>query len=122
MFGLVFETTRGRMIGRPYVGGSTRLTPVCLAAPSGSVVRSFYGRVASGPPKAISGLGVVFGPAVSAPWRQATTRAERFSDAADARARAVLDLSADARNARFGALPLPLVYKTLAFAISLFDD
>ena len=61
-------------------------------------------------------LGVVFGPPTAAVWRPGTP--VRFSDAATARARAVIDL-ADGEGP-LGRLPEVLVHLVLAFAIDLF--
>jgi hypothetical protein len=113
----VLELNSGRMVGRPYVDGSTRMSPVRLEAPRGLAVRGFYGRVAA---DHVSGLGILCGPPAPVAWSPA--RPERFSDLATARAAAVLALAEDPRNLRFGRLPTALVEAILACALSLFDD
>jgi hypothetical protein len=117
LYGLVLELNSGRMVGRPYVDGSTRMSPVRLEAPRGLAVRGFYGRVAA---DHVSGLGILCGPPAPVAWSPA--RPERFSDLATARAAAVLALAEDPRNLRFGRLPTALVEAILACALALFDD
>ena len=126
---LIFGTTAGRstprVTTRRYRSGPQRF----INAPPGSVIRNFYGRVkkhrvGSGDHPLIPHplllleiccLGVVFGPP-TAVWRPGTH--VRFSDAATARARAVIDL-ADG-DGPLGLLPEVLVHLVLAFAIDLF--
>jgi hypothetical protein len=132
--GLLFETTAGRSAPRfktlRYTDGPERF----IEAPPGLAIRNFYGRVrklrasslkrlrmaeADGTEYRlleICCLGVVFGPRTAAVWRPGTP--VRFSDAATARARAVLAL-ADGEGP-IGRLPEVLVHLVLAFAIDLF--
>ena len=127
--GLLFDTTAGRstpdITTRRRQDGPQRF----IGAPPGSVIRNFYGRVkkhrvGSGDHPLIQNplllleiccIGVVFGPP-TAVWRPGTP--VRFSDAATARARAVLAL-ADG-DGPLGRLPEVLVHLVLAFAIDLF--
>ena len=118
----VFATTAGRstprVTTRRYRSGPQRF----INAPPGSEIRNFYGRVkkhriATGLYFEVCCLGVVFGPP-TAVWRPGTP--VRFSDAATARARAVIDL-ADG-DGPLGRLPEVLVHLVLAFAIDLFPD
>jgi len=117
---LLFDTTAGR--STPNFTTSRRLRQDveyrCIEAPPGSAIRNFYGRVKKhcGRYFEVCCLGVVFGPATAAVWRPGTP--VRFSDAATARARAVIDL-ADGEGP-LGRLPEVLVHLVLAFAIDLF--
>ena len=120
---LLFDTTAGRstpdITTRRRQDGPQRF----IQAPSGSVIRNFYGRVKKTRVGIQSPLllleicciGVVYGPP-TAVWRPGTP--VRFSDAATARARAVIDL-ADGEGP-LGRLPEVLVHLVLAFAIDLF--
>jgi len=111
---LHFETTAGRF--RTY--GSVRQLDRIIEAPPGLVIRSFYGRArrdSDGLHVGTYCLGLVYGPP-TAVWRPGTP--VRFSDAATARARAVLAL-ADGEGP-LGRLPEVLVHLVLAFAIDLF--
>ena len=110
-----FETAAGRV--RTY-GREDREPDRIIEAPPGLVIRSFYGRAR----RDLNGLhigtyclGLVFGPP-TAVWRPGTP--VRFSDAATARARAVLAL-ADG-DGPLGRLPEVMVHLVLAFAIDLF--
>ena len=110
-----FETTAGRL--RTY-GREDREPDRIIEAPPGLVIRSFYGRARRNLDGLHIGtycLGLVFGPP-TAVWRPGTP--VRFSDAATARARAVLAL-ADGEGP-LGRLPEVLVHLVLAFAIDLF--
>ena len=119
---LIFGTTAGRSTPnftprRLRQDGPQRF----IQAPPGSAIRNFYGRVkkhriATGLYFEVCCLGVVFGPPTAAVWRPGTP--VRFSDAATARARAVIDL-ADGEGP-LGRLPEVLVHLVLAFAIDLF--
>ena len=126
---LLFDTTAGRstprVTTRRYRSGPERF----IKAPPGLAIRNFYGRVkkhqvSSGDPTKsdicfeVCCIGAVFGPATAAVWRPDTP--VRFSDAATARARAVLAL-ADG-DGPLGRLPEVLVHLVLAFAINLFPD
>ena len=108
----------------------------CEEEGDGRVIRSFYGRVKVCTPtkwsrmqgldqdyKLLCALGVVYGPGQSRWEKYAnywTPRApERFSDAATARANAVLAL-ASADRGPLGSLPEVLDHHVLAFAIPLF--
>ena len=117
--GLLFGTTAGRatpsITTRRRQDGPQRF----IQAPPGSVIRNFYGRVkkhrvATGLFFEVCCLGLVFGPP-TAVWRPGTP--VRFSDAATARARAVLTL-ADGEGP-LGRLPEVMVHLVLAFAIDL---
>ena len=110
-------TTAGReatLKARQYEGHpSSRFT---MEAPPGLVIRSFYGRGRGSTPYVKTcALGVIYGPP-TAVWRPGTP--VRFSDAATARARAVIAL-ADGEGP-LGRLPEMLVHLVLAFAIGLF--
>jgi hypothetical protein len=110
-----FETTAGRF--KTY--GLDRERDRIIEAPPGLVIRSFYGRArrdSDGLHVGTYCLGVVFGPPTAAVWRPGTP--VRFSDAATARARAVLGL-ADG-DGPLGRLPEVIVHLVLAFAIDLF--
>ena len=94
-----------------------------IEAPPGSAIRNFYGRVKKHQIATclyfeVCCLGVVFGPRAAAVWRPGTS--VRFSNAATARARAVIAL-ADG-DGPLGRLPEVLVHLVLAFAINLFPD
>ena len=116
---LLFDTTAGRSTPN---FTSRRLREDeryrTIQAPPGSAIRNFYGRVKKhcGRYFEVCCLGVVFGPRAAAVWRPGTP--VRFSDAATARARAVLTL-ADGEGP-LGRLPEVLVHLVLAFAIDLF--
>ena len=113
---LHFETTAGRS----RTSGMDREGDRIIEAPPGLVIRSFYGRArrdSDGLHVGTYCLGLVFGPP-TAVWRPGTP--VRFSDAATARARAVIDL-ADG-DGPLGRLPEVLVHLVLAFAINLFPD
>ena len=122
--GLLFDTTAGRSTPnftsrRLRQDGPQRF----IEAPPGSAIRNFYGRVkkhriATGLYFEVCCLGFVFGPQTAAVWRPGTS--VRFSDAATARARAIIDL-ADG-DGPLGRLPEVLVHLVLAFAINLFPD
>ena len=110
-------TTAGReatLKARQYEGyPSSRFT---MEAPPGLVIRSFYGRGRGSTPYVKTcALGVIYGPP-TAVWRPGTP--VRFSDAATARARAVLALADE--DGPLGRLPEVLVHLVLAFAIDLF--
>ena len=114
-----FMTTAGReatLKARQYEGyPSSRFM---MEAPPGLVIRSFYGRGRGSTPYVKTcALGVIYGPP-TAVWRPGTP--VRFSDAATARARAVIAL-ADGEGP-LGRLPEVLVHLVLAFAINLFPD
>ena len=111
-------TTAGReatLKARQYEGHpSSRFT---MEAPPGLVIRSFYGRGRGSTPYVKTcALGVIYGPP-TAVWRPGTH--VRFSDAATARARAVLVLHTDG-DGPLGRLPEVMVHLVLAFAIDLF--
>ena len=93
-------------------------------------VRSFYGRVKTVAPdkwsrmqglhqnyRILCALGVVYGPGADTAWSPRAP--ERFSDAATARANAVLAL-ASADRGPLSRLPEVVVHHVLGFAISLF--
>ena len=110
-----FETTAGRF--KTY--GLDREQDRIIEAPPGLVIRSFYGRArrdSDGLHVGTYCLGVIYGPPTAAVWRPGTP--VRFSDAATARARAVIAL-ADG-DGPLGRLPEVLVHLVLAFAIDLF--
>ena len=112
-----FETTAGRL--RTY-GREDREPDRIIEAPPGLVIRSFYGRArrdSDGLHVGTYCLGLVYGPPNAAVWRPGTP--VRFSDAATARARAVLALHTDGEGL-LGRLPEVLVHLVLAFAIDLF--
>ena len=117
---LLFDTTAGRSTPN---FTSRRLREDeryrTIEAPPGSAIRNFYGRVkkhVGGLYLEVCCLGLVYGPPTAAVWRPGTP--VRFSDAATARARAVLAL-ADGEGP-LGRLPEVLVHLVLAFAIDLF--
>ena len=96
----------------------------------GEVIRSFYGRVKWVAPdrwsrtqglhqahRILCALGVVYGPEADAAWSPRAP--ERFSDAATARANAVLAL-ASADRGPLSRLPEVVVHHVLGFAIALF--
>jgi hypothetical protein len=112
---LHFETTAGRS----RTSGMEREGDRIIEAPPGLVIRSFYGRArrdSDGLHVGTYCLGLVYGPP-TAVWRPGTP--VRFSDAATARARAVLALADDGEGP-IGRLPEVLVHLVLAFAIDLF--
>ena len=94
------------------------------------VIRSFYGRVKTVAPdkwsrmqglhqnyRILCALGVVYGPGADTAWSPRAP--ERFSDAATARANAVLAL-ASADRGPLSRLPEVVVHHVLGFAIALF--
>ena len=96
----------------------------------GEVIRTFYGRVKTVAPdkwsrmqglhqdyRILCALGVVYGPEADTAWSPRAP--ERFSDAATARANAVLALAAADRGP-LSRLPEVVIHHVLGFAISLF--